>query len=197
MIEYENGYDADLRDKKVCRFCLAQDTPLTNIYSNNSNAQIALSMQIMVCSSIEVSVRNSQLFSIIVTIPAQLYKHYTKRWATREKKKKWCLPLLIDQKSLWIVVFERFLWIFKNKYSIPSTITIDFEIGLVAWCVICVVGGIYSNYSDLCDWCMYSERKVVAHTHSIHMHYRSMVCKFNMAAVYGFNSLVWVFIERG
>lgn len=56
MADYENGYDADLREKNVCRFCLAQDVPLTNIYSSkNSGSQVSLSMQIMACSSIEVS----------------------------------------------------------------------------------------------------------------------------------------------
>lgn len=57
MAEYENGFDADLRERNVCRFCLAQDVPLTNIYSSKNNAmQVSLSMQIMACSSIEVRV---------------------------------------------------------------------------------------------------------------------------------------------
>lgn len=56
MAEFENGYEDDIREKKVCRFCLAQDVPLTNIYSIKCNsAQVSLSMQIMACSSIEVS----------------------------------------------------------------------------------------------------------------------------------------------
>lgn len=56
MVEYdENAYSAELKEKPICRFCLSQEDALTNIYStNNSNAQVTLSMQIMACVSIEV-----------------------------------------------------------------------------------------------------------------------------------------------
>lgn len=56
MVEYdENTYAAELKKKPICRFCLSQEDTLTNIYStNNTNSQVALSMQIMACVSIEV-----------------------------------------------------------------------------------------------------------------------------------------------
>lgn len=56
MVEYdENSYAAELKKKPICRFCLSQEDTLTNIYStNNTNSQVALSMQIMACVSIEV-----------------------------------------------------------------------------------------------------------------------------------------------
>lgn len=56
MTEYENGFDMELKEKLICRFCLNQDDTLTNIYSskNDQNSQVALSLQIMACVSIEV-----------------------------------------------------------------------------------------------------------------------------------------------
>lgn len=57
MVEYDddNSYAAELRKKPICRFCLSQEDTLTNIYStSNTNSQVALSMQIMACVSIEV-----------------------------------------------------------------------------------------------------------------------------------------------
>lgn len=56
MVEYdENTYTAELKKKPICRFCLSQEDALTNIYStSNTNSQVALSMQIMACVSIEV-----------------------------------------------------------------------------------------------------------------------------------------------
>lgn len=59
MVEYdENTYVAELRSKPICRFCLSQEDTLTNIYStSNTNSQVALSMQIMACVSIEVIYR--------------------------------------------------------------------------------------------------------------------------------------------
>lgn len=56
MTDYENGYSMELKEKLICRFCLTQDDPLTNIYStkNQQNPQASLSLQIMACVSIEV-----------------------------------------------------------------------------------------------------------------------------------------------
>lgn len=56
MTDYD--YAVELKEAKVCRFCLAQNEPLTNIYSkeNSRNSPVSLSMQIMACVSIEVSV---------------------------------------------------------------------------------------------------------------------------------------------
>lgn len=56
MTEYENGYSMELKEKLICRFCLTQDDPLTNIYStkNQQHSQASLSLQIMACVSIEV-----------------------------------------------------------------------------------------------------------------------------------------------
>lgn len=57
MTEYDNGYSIELKEKLICRFCLTQNDPLTNIYStkNIQNSQASLSVQIMACVSIEVS----------------------------------------------------------------------------------------------------------------------------------------------
>lgn len=45
-----------LKAKRICRFCLAQDEPLTNIYSteNRKNLRAPLPLQVMACVSIEV-----------------------------------------------------------------------------------------------------------------------------------------------
>lgn len=61
MVEYdENSYAAELKKKPICRFCLSQEDTLTNIYStSNTNSQVALSMQIMACVSIEVNLFSS------------------------------------------------------------------------------------------------------------------------------------------
>lgn len=54
--------EKELKEKKICRFCLTQDEPLTNIYSDDtrlkspSSAQLpALPLQVMACVSIEVN----------------------------------------------------------------------------------------------------------------------------------------------
>lgn len=50
-----------LKAKRICRFCLTQDEPLTNIYSteNRKNLRAPLPLQVMSCVSIEV------IFSIL------------------------------------------------------------------------------------------------------------------------------------
>lgn len=50
-------YTELLKQKRICRFCLTQDEPLTNIYSNENrkNSRAPLPLQIMACVSIEVS----------------------------------------------------------------------------------------------------------------------------------------------
>lgn len=52
-----NEYAEQLKLKRICRFCLTQDEPLTNIYSNENrkNSRAPLPLQIMACVSIEVS----------------------------------------------------------------------------------------------------------------------------------------------
>lgn len=56
-----SGIEMDLCDqlkqKQICRFCLHQDVPLTNIYSseNRKNSRVPLPLQIMSSISIEVA----------------------------------------------------------------------------------------------------------------------------------------------
>lgn len=53
-----NEYVEQLKQKRICRFCLSQEEPLSNIYSNENrkNSRAPLPLQIMACVSIEVSV---------------------------------------------------------------------------------------------------------------------------------------------
>lgn len=42
-----------LREKKICRFCMDETGPLTNIYEKD-NKSVPLPLQIMACVAIEV-----------------------------------------------------------------------------------------------------------------------------------------------
>ncbi|KAF5279541.1 hypothetical protein FQR65_LT03363 [Abscondita terminalis] len=43
-----------LREMKICRFCLGEDEPLTNIYERDGKQSVPLPLQIMACVAIEV-----------------------------------------------------------------------------------------------------------------------------------------------
>lgn len=47
----------ELKNMRICRFCLNRNEPLTNIYSieNRLNRSVPLPLQIMACVAIEVS----------------------------------------------------------------------------------------------------------------------------------------------
>lgn len=48
--------EKELKDKRICRFCMTQEEPLTNIHSveNRVNTKVSLPVQILACTSIEV-----------------------------------------------------------------------------------------------------------------------------------------------
>lgn len=58
MTAIEGDLEEALRGKRICRFCLSQDEPLSNIYSNENrkNSRAPLPLQIMSCVSIEVKI---------------------------------------------------------------------------------------------------------------------------------------------
>lgn len=45
-----------LRELKICRFCLTEKDPLTNIYEKDKNSTIPLPLQIMACCALEVCI---------------------------------------------------------------------------------------------------------------------------------------------
>lgn len=64
-----------LRSKRICRFCLTQDEPLSNLYSNENrkNCRAPLPLQIMACVSIEVCEFKSLLFYCQLNIDQCLF----------------------------------------------------------------------------------------------------------------------------
>lgn len=58
MTDVENELTEMLREKRICRFCLTQEEPMSNIYSNENrkNSRAPLPLQIMACVSIEVKI---------------------------------------------------------------------------------------------------------------------------------------------
>lgn len=56
MMSMDKELISELKDKRICRFCLTQEEPLSNIYSNENrlNFRAPLPLQIMACISIEV-----------------------------------------------------------------------------------------------------------------------------------------------
>lgn len=137
MTEYENVYEIELKEKKVCRFCLSQNSALTNIYSINSNvnSQVSLSMQIMACVSIEVSLK--LLIKLL------------------------CLPWLIVKKN---VFFLSQIW--NNKYlQWDSKIVCRIHIDIETYWIIQMLWIEMSPLNESIDccwfWCLYSEENVV------------------------------------
>lgn len=53
-----------LRGMKICRFCLSEDEPLTNIYEKDGKQSVPLPLQIMACVAIEVC-KFTNKFSVI------------------------------------------------------------------------------------------------------------------------------------
>lgn len=64
MSDSENEFADQLKSKRICRFCLTQEEPLTNIYSseNRKNSRAPLPLQIMACVSIEVKLLHINSF---------------------------------------------------------------------------------------------------------------------------------------
>lgn len=101
-----------LRSKRICRFCLTQDEPLSNLYSNENrkNCRAPLPLQIMACVSIEVCEFKSLLFycqlilinvclSVLIVITKQIVRF---GYVVVDSVNEWhflCVTLIIQ----WIV----------------------------------------------------------------------------------------------
>lgn len=101
-----------LRSKRICRFCLTQDEPLSNLYSNENrkNCRAPLPLQIMACVSIEVCEFKSLLFycqlilinvclSVLIVITKQIVRF---GYVVVDSVNEWhflCATLIIQ----WIV----------------------------------------------------------------------------------------------